>query len=207
MDFGLRRSAKIRSCVLLMKACLRIQSMLANPTVGLVVVLCWVVHVPVLGQGTIDFDNLGPNGLDARVTFLDGTGVGVGFTAQLFFGPPGMPVESLQPLLPTTTFQTGPADARGYVVGRSGIPVPGTFELEFQTFVMRAYNGSTWETSTWRGESNPVTVRLDGGTYPSAYLYGLQPFHVVPIPEPSVFALAVVGGCLLGLRRKPRRHA
>ncbi len=172
-----------------------------------VLVLYWHLQTHAFGQGSIDFDNLGPNGLDARVTFLDGTGVGVGFTAQLFFGPPGTPVESLQPLLPTTTFQTGPPDARGYVVGRSGIPVPGTFELEFQTFVMRAYNGSTWETSTWRGESNPVTVRLDGGTYPSAYLYGLQPFHVVPIPEPSVFALAAVGGCLLGLCRKPRRHA
>ncbi len=159
-----------------------------------------------MAQGTIAFANYGPFGLDAKVTLLDGTGVGAGFTAQLYYGQPGTPVQSLQPLFPTTRFSSDPPEDRGYVLPLE-IPVPGTQEGDRQTFVLRVYNGPAWEASSFRGESNPVTVSLNGGVLPTAYLVGLQPFHVVPIPEPSVFALEVLGGCLLVLLRKTRRHA
>ena len=67
--------------------------------------------------------------------------------------------------------------------------------------VVRAFNGATYETSSVRGESNPVGVKL--GVIDGAYLTGLEPFTVDYIPEPSTVAILCAGftGYLL-FRRK-----
>jgi hypothetical protein len=142
------------------------------------------------GQGTVTFNNRNlAAGVDARVTFLDGTGVGAGFTAQLYGGPEGSSIEQLTPLFPTTTFRTTPALALGYVFGVT-VVLPGLRPEQRAVLVMRVFNGSAWENSTCSGESNPITVVLSGGqTRPPTNLVGLQPFSVDCVPEPRTLAL------------------
>src|SRR5438105_3664004 len=81
-------------------------------------VLCATICVQesVFGQGEIVFSNRIPPDIDARVTFLDGSGVGVVFIAQLFGGPAGTPVGALTPLFPTALFRTSTQVAMGYVL-------------------------------------------------------------------------------------------
>ena len=143
---------------------------------------------PVLPQGNIAFATKVPGllGVDARATFENGEPVGSGFTAQLFFGEPGTPVTSLEPLLPTGELRLG------YVMGPE-LVIPGISPNELATFVVRVYNGQEWQSSTCRGESLPRTVPLSGGLQPPATLTGLQPFTVTCIPEPSTVALLCAG--------------
>ncbi|MCI0537914.1 MAG: hypothetical protein L0Z50_22085 [Verrucomicrobiales bacterium] len=158
-----------------------------------------------------NFNNRVAGVVDARVTFLDGTGVGSGFVAQLYGGPDGTPIEKLSPLFPTTTFRTGSLVAMGYVNGVA-LNVPGVLAGEKATFVMRAFNDSTWETSTCRGESNPITVTASGGSLPPANLFGLKPFQVDCIPELGTLTLVCCGSGFVWLlslagrcRRQPER--
>jgi len=116
-----------------------------------------------LAQGPVSFNNRdSAAGIDARITFLDGTPVGAGYTAQLYGGREGTPIDSLTPLFPTTTFRTTSLAAMGYV---RGVAVPlDPLELrpgERVTLVVRTFDATTWETSTCRGESNPMTVSWD----------------------------------------------
>jgi hypothetical protein len=155
-----------------------------------------------LGQGSVVFNNRVPPIVDARVTFLDGNGVGAGFTAQLYGGPAGSSIEQLTPLFPVTTFRTVPAAALGYVFGEI-VRVPDVPLGQSATFVMRVFDGSSWENATCRGESNPITIQLlgdIGSGVPIANLVGLQPFLVDCVPEPGtlpLFGLAAAGWCLM----------
>ena len=157
-----------------------------------------------LGQGEVTFNNRVSGEVDARVTFLDGTGVGAGFIAQLYGGPAGSSIEQLTPLFPITTFRTTPALALGYVFGVV-VVVPDVPPRQRAVLVMRVFNGSTWESSTCRGESNPINVVLSGGLAVPTNLVGLQPFSVDCIPEPgtlAVFGLAVAGWFLIDWRKR-----
>jgi hypothetical protein len=151
----------------------------------------------VIAQGEITFMTLEPNKVDAPVTFADGSPVSSGFTGQLYAGPGGTPLAALQPLFPSAAFSQS-----GYVYD-SALQVPGVQPGEFATIIMRGYNGLTWEASTFRGESNPITIQTSGGLLPPAYLVGLRGFSVSPVPEPSTLALmALVGiGLLVGTRK------
>lgn len=148
------------------------------------------------GQGLIRFNNRIPPEIDAPVTHLDGTPVGR-FTAQLFGGPEGTPVGSLKPLYPTTFFRFNRGISTGYIheVDPLTTEVPAGAR---GTFVMRAYDGLMWETSSCRGESMPITITVGGGSHPSASLTGLQAFQVNCIPEPSTWTLAAFGALVLG---------
>jgi hypothetical protein len=158
-----------------------------------------------LGQGVVVFNNRVSGQVDARVTFLDGTGVGAGFTAQLYGGPAGSSIEQLTPLFPVTTFRTIPAAALGYVFGEI-VRVPDVPPQQDATVVMRVFNNSTWENSSCRGESNPITVILSNGiSDPFGVLLGLQPFSVNCIPEPGTLALlglAAAGWCLVRWKKR-----
>jgi hypothetical protein len=57
------------------------------------------------------------------------------------------------------------------------------------TLEVRVFNGASWETSTCRGQSNPMTEILSGGAATPTYLVHLQAFQVDCIPEPDTVAL------------------
>ncbi len=131
--------------------------------------------------------------VDARVTSPDGTPLGAGFTAQLYGGPAGTPIDQLVPLTPTTTFQTASAELKGYVKPVLLTP-PGIAPGSSATFVMRVFDGASFETSAVRGQSKPITVSLIGpNTVPPANLVGLQGF-TVPAPAEQSYSLAIPPG-------------
>lgn len=152
---------------------------------------------------TIAFDNLSKIAeIDARVSYLDGTPLGAGFTAQLYGAPVGTPTDLLQPLFPTTRFVTDPPEGLGYIF-------PRIVETQWSpdtklTVVMRAFDGGTWEQSTCRGESMAISLRPASPLGLPTSLAGLQPFSVNCVPEPSVAGL-VAGGGLILLFCCPRR--
>jgi hypothetical protein len=160
-------------------------------------------------QGQIDFQTFAGGNVDARVTFLDGTPVSAGYTAQLFGGPAGTVIDRLTPLFPTTRFETSRERWRGYVFDVE-VTVPDINPSLQATILMRAFNGPTWEFSSCRGESNPITIRLGGGGgQPPATLIGLQPFQVNCVPEPSsvlLFGFGIAGLLLGGRRLRLRRR-
>jgi len=135
----------------------------------------------ILGQGVVDFNNRVPGVIDARVTFVDGTGVGAGFIAQLFGGPAGTPSMNLQPLLPTTTFRTSSPAAMGYI-NQVDVIVPGVAPGSRATLEMRVYNGSSFESSPMRTSSPAVTITVGGGVLAPAYLVGLTGFTFLSKP-------------------------
>jgi hypothetical protein len=165
-------------------------------------IICLFVNNQVLGQGTVNFANIvRASNLFAPVTFADGSPVGPNFQAQLYGAPAGSPLSDLKPLFPLTSFRASPPQVVGYIAPIV-LNVPGIPAGASGVFVMKAF-GSSWETSTYRGESNPVTVTLANGGLPPD-LIGLQPFQVQFVPEPSTCALFVlgVGAFFLSLRRR-----
>lgn len=159
-----------------------------------------MVAVSAFAQGTVVFNNRIPGVVDAKVTF-QGKGVGAGFTAELLAGPSA---NQLVALKPTATFRTSPDAALGYIVAPAeALVVPNVAPGGNATIVMRAFNGATFDTSSIRGQSAPIVVKLGGeGTPPSlpANLVGLQAFEL--IPEPSTIALGLLGAAALLLRRR-----
>lgn len=155
-----------------------------------------MVSVATYGQGQVNFNNRVTGVVDARVTFADGTGVGAGYTAQLFGGPAGTPAAQLTALSPSTTFRTSSAAAQGYVNGVT-VEVPGVASGNNATLVMRVFATGS---SAALGESNPITIAVGGGTLPPSNLAGMNAFTVVP--EPSTIALGALGVAALLLRRR-----
>ena len=76
--------------------------------------------------GVVYFDthaSNGPDHVDARVVYADGTPVGPGFTAQLYGGPAGTPAIELQPVFPSSPlWGEGPEAGYTMVPARVGIP-------------------------------------------------------------------------------------
>jgi len=163
-----------------------------------------LVTVGTYGQGTLTFNNRVIPDVDAKVSNPDGTGVGAGFTAQLYI----VNGTSLTAITPSTTFRTASAAAFYYVNDPGVVTVNGVAGGASVTLRMRAFNGADYASSTIRGESNDFTIVLGGaGSPPStpATLIGLQGFSVknVAVPEPTTIALGVLGlGALLIRRRK-----
>jgi hypothetical protein len=150
------------------------------------------------GQGMVNFANISKQAgreVDTRVTFADGTPVAGGYTAQLYAGPQGTAESALKRVLPTTTFRTGPTTA-GYILPIA-LFVPGVDPGQTGTFQMRVFNGETWESSPYRGESNLVDARLSSMTGTPPNLVGLEPFQVLPVPEPGTIAIVCVGLLLM----------
>jgi hypothetical protein len=169
--------------------------------IKLLVCIAWLTTAVCFGQGDVWFNNYISNEVSARVTLVvDGSGVGAGWTAQLFGGPAGTAIDRLTPLFPTTTFQTSSAAAMGYV-NPVNVAVPGVRPGEIAILVMRAYDGRDVSTSAYIGTSPPIIVRLGGDAFPPAHLIGLQP--IVILPEPSSIGFALVTAALILCR--PRR--
>ena len=155
-------------------------------------------------QGTV-FCNNRPSTGDARFSNWDGTGLGEGFTAQLFL----VNGSTLTALTPTTTFRTT-SPAAAYFINPLDIVVPGIPAGSPATFRVRVYNSAagSYEAAVHRGESNDVTVQQlggitpAGGIVPTPELAGLQGFALVP--EPSIVPLGILGAAAFLFHRRRR---
>ena len=175
--------------------------------------LGFVLTSSVSGQGTLRFASFG-DGWTAPIYDVDGKTplTGSGFLAQLLAATPG---SSLRPIgLPVPFSDTNP----GYF-GPVGVIVPvvpayGTATV--QVVVWRASDGPTFAAANRPGAPVGESSVFNVGplswlgppppTFPAPNLIGLQSFslHVI-VPEPSVFALGLLGGAGLVLDRRRGR--
>jgi len=144
-----------------------------------------------------------------------GQGVTSGFTIGIYSGAgdvsasvnAGLAGDGGFGLIPTLALES---ETAALIDGFPGLYGPTAVNVNFSglgTFVVVAYNGPTYATSTIRGHSAAFTLAananpaspLDIGT-----AAGLTTFSVVGVPEPSTFALAGLGlaGLLIFRRRK-----
>jgi hypothetical protein len=144
---------------------------------------------------------------------------GDGFSAQLFAAPGAdVPINSLAPALPITTFQSG--IGAGFVKGvtatltgvPSGIPVA--------TVQMRVWDNMGGTIADWAaaqaqpagteilGMSAPIDLGpVPGPLSPPLMLSGLESFNLTyNVPEPSSFALAWLAVLVLWLFSRKKRE-
>ena len=142
----------------------------------------------------------------AKVVLPNGTGVGAGWRAQLYFVPAGTPLTQLYPIPGTTFFKTATESSLGYVTPLDvGVPIfPGEGEPrasgEKVTVVLRAFKGPTFEDATEYGESNPITVILGGGERRPVALAALQGFTVSISSVTSVATAGFAPGEVVALK-------
>ena len=168
-----------------------------------------------VSQGVLIFANYYPypGAVDAPIYDVDGVTplAGPGFLAQLYAAAPG---QSLQPVDIPRPFGIG--TSAGYFNGNQvtipGVSAGGTATV--QVAAWRASDGPTFAAANHQGahvgESlvftvGPLTANLPPPAPFVIGLAGLRSFslHVVA-PEPSVFALGLLGGALLALGRRRR---
>jgi len=116
-------------------------------------------------------------------------------------------------LLSTSTglLNGGTGTFAGYFADPTAASLPG-YTSGAATFMVVAFNGSTYDTSTDRSHSaaiNNVTPSVGAATPPyiSSSTGGMQSFSVLPtgpVPEPSVFALSGIGAAALMLIRRKK---
>jgi len=167
-----------------------------------------VATVASYGQGAVgqvQFANKG-TGLDAPVTIAGSNptvGLGTSYNAQLFLADASG--NATTALTPITTFRA-PGTGAAAIADRYIIPVtvdvPGHAPGETLSFIMRAFNGATYDAAQNKGQSAPFSVTIGGGLNPPAPLSTLQGFTVTAVPEPSIIALGVLGAAALALRRR-----
>ena len=141
--------------------------------------------------------------VNAPVTMPDGSPPGPDFQAQLLRV---MDDGTLQPLTPTTIFQTDAKDPRlRYFVKPIVLIVPGiSFADVFAdpipiTVRMRAWQGTDWQTSRWRGESDDIPVLIRSQIFPPASLDGLQGFTLELQPRIGKSLITTDGQFQIGL--------
>ena len=144
-------------------------------------VLCALVSVSALGQGTIQLSNIGK----AQVT-VDGAPAPAGTIVQYATGP-GALVGTSASILGAGYFSAGSTTLDG---------LTGTVSLH-----LAGHTGDgNWEYSA------PFEVSLGGGGTPPAPPAALPTsfagLNIPSIPEPSTIALAVLGGAALMFRRR-----
>jgi hypothetical protein len=163
------------------------------------------------GQGQVVFANKVGTAVDAPVTVAGSNpavGPGPTYSAQLYLVGAG---GSLTALTPASTFRPagtgGAAIADRYWVNQD-VTVPGVASAAEGTFRVRAWLTSAGSFDAAKtagggfGESADFKVTVGGGLLPSANLTTLQAFTVVPVPEPTIIALGVLGASALFLRRR-----
>jgi hypothetical protein len=171
-----------------------------------------VASVSAIGQGTVQFANLGV-GLNAPVTIdsLAGAKGAAGYMAQLALDVGG----SLTPVGAASSFIG--AGAPGYfsggvvTVSQLAPGASGTFRVFAWDSTAGAATTYAAALTSWNsglthgGWSAPITIATGGGGTPAgppASLTGLQPWFVTIVPEPSTIALGILGVGALLLRRR-----
>jgi len=182
------------------------------------------------GQGSVQFQNynFGATTLNAPVTFgvtatsngkagTAGVRVGSEFTASLLYSLDGGANYSL-----LTAAQSGSATyptpfafgvgADGDAVNFSGyffgnpVTIPG-YSSGPVSFIVQAWTGGTSYAGAtqWSGQSGVFTMpSIATGTAPPSDFAGLTAFTVLPVPEPSIFALSGLGAAALMLIRRKK---
>ena len=141
---------------------------------------------------------------------------GSGFSAQLFAAPGAdVPVDSLTPALPVTTFRTG--SFAGFVNGVTATLTGVPFVSPVATVQMRVWDNQGGTIPDWLtalaqpagtervGLSAPINVNGPFIELPRL-LTGLQSFNLTYIPEPSPLWLVALGGFSLWFARLGKRR-
>jgi hypothetical protein len=161
----------------------------ANGTVGNGVVAGWTMGLYyAVGNvtGSIASD---PTGIADPGTLGGGLalGAGAGSTAALY----------------TSSFNTP-----GQGFSGSFFAVPGTALAGGDTITLMtiAYSGPNYANAGFRGHSAPFTMTTSSSSSPSPNAVGttMPGFSVLPVPEPSIFALSGLGAAALMLIRRKK---
>jgi hypothetical protein len=179
--------------------------------------------VNIFAQGTVNFSNIG--GLGGITNSMTGARVvaGATFQVQLYYAPDtGAGVPDFNGLMPLPGVANIAPTAGLFSGGTRTAPVspPGTFAY-FQVRAWETAFGTSYEDVLAKGVvvggrtglagfSNIIRVNTADPTLtpaeapsPLTGVTGLQGFLVVPVPEPSVIGLGLLGaGALLMLRRR-----
>ena len=163
-------------------------------------------------QGTINFSTKITGQVDAKVFYGAPGGptspAGADYSAQLYAAAPGGAFSAIGSAVPFR----GDAGI-GYITSGGKVTVPGIAGGSSAQIELRAWKtslGSNYEAALAAGggvdtgKSAPITITLGGGgtpPAPDANLTGLQGF-VIPVPEPSIAALGLLGAGMLVIRRK-----
>ena len=151
-----------------------------------------------VAQGVFLFSNGGSTA--TRIGAADGPLAGPGYWAQMLAGPTP---DSLSPVgMPRQH------DANGRVGGVVPTIVPNVPPYSDAFVQMVAWNGTLWGTTLdgvpldQLGRTDTVTVGLTSGMFPDVTIgpQFTQP-AIVPIPEPSTWALAMLGTGVVLVRR------
>jgi hypothetical protein len=167
--------------------------------------------VSAFAQGTLIFGNANAqvNAPIWETAITTGTKLsGTAWIAQLWYGPAGATEGSLIAHPTTATFSTTAAQA-GYFFGgaRTIDTIAGGAAAVVQVRVWNAAAGSTWAAAQASplgitGASGLFSINLTVPPTTPANLVGLTSFAVVPVPEPSSFALAGLGAAALLIFRR-----
>ncbi len=152
------------------------------------------------GQGLFFFSNISA---PTRLGTLDGPLAGAGTWAQMLAGPGA---ESL------VRVGTPQEHITNGLVFDGVVEVPGVPALTFASVQMVAWDGTLWGTNLTGvpadqlGRTDIVAVFLTYPWQPQEAPHFMQP-AIVPVPEPSVLALALLAGAALLVRNGGRHHA
>lgn len=167
-------------------------------------------------QGTLNFTTKSGTSVDARVFYgSPTTPAGADYVGQLYAGAAGGALTAIGAPVAFRGDPPGPAAAVGYILGAGTVVVPGVAggsAADVQLRAWRADLGASYEAAVaaqggaYTGSSATLRVAALGNPSsvpptPAANLVGLQGF-VIPVPEPSIAALGLLGAGLLVIRRK-----
>ena len=166
------------------------------------------VAVGAMAQGQFTFGNKNLTttpAIDARVFDKDGvTGLaGTAYWTQAYVKLAADPETSYAPVGSAVNFRTG--NNAGYIVPVVvTTPYAGGTSVAVQMRAWEASGGTSYEAALNAGKlvgkSDPVTLTVTEAPAPPADMIGLASFSLVP--EPSTFALGILGAAALLLRRR-----
>lgn len=172
-------------------------------------------------QGRVFFNNYAsstsaPVHYGANTGGTVGAGVNSTYTAGLwyFLGTATLSAGTGTDLMPsgwelasvTQQFNTGGPGSEGFFVGP--IAQISDYVSGPITFAVTAYNGTAYNSATTTAQGHSAGFTLSsiatGGNPTGQFGPGLQSFSVLPVPEPSIFALSGLGAAALMLIRRKK---
>jgi hypothetical protein len=170
----------------------------------LVTVACAATALTGFAQdGAVNFNS---RTVGAVVTDIDGNTVGAGFLGQLVWGTAA---DSLAPVGVAAEFYTGTLSSRQGTVSGGAVTIPGGDGIPgFMALI-------AWDSTA--GDGSYEGAKTAGGQFGMSEVFGITPlaapftppdlvgltsFQLEIIPEPSTFALGLIGIGALMLRRR-----